>query len=123
MGMTLTLEQHFNDQDMNDHAGVGSRADAPNLLLMRMQVLQLDARELMRIEAGVFGYLAEACASCTNKGICAQDLAAATTITHDWETYCSNAAILRAVAALPWFAKAGSRSNFPTPTRTWRYTT
>ena len=27
---------------------------------------------------------------------------------HDWEKYCSNATILRAMAAVPWFGKVGS---------------
>lgn len=111
MGMTPTLEQHLDDQDINHHVVVDLGAGAFNPLLMRMQALQLEPDEVMRIEAGVFGYLAEACANCTSKQICARDLALATTVTHDWEKYCSNAAILRAMAALPWFGKVGSGSK------------
>ena len=109
MGMTPTLEQHLDDQDINHHVVAGLGAGAFNLLLMRMRALQLEPDEVLRIEADVFGYLAEACANCASKEICARDLASATTVTHDWQKYCSNAAILRAMAALPWFGKVGGR--------------
>src|SRR5512145_2537899 len=98
MGTTPTLEPHLDDQDINHHVVIALGAGAFNLLLRRMQALQLEPDEVKRIEAGVFGYLAEACANCASKEICARDLAPATTVTHDWEKYCSNAAILRAMA-------------------------
>jgi hypothetical protein len=115
MGMTPTLGQRLDDQGINRHVVVDLGAGASNRLLMRMRLLQLEPDEVMRIEARVFGYLAEACANCTSKEICARDLASATTVTHDWERYCSNAAILRAMAALPWFGKVGSRSRAVSP--------
>jgi hypothetical protein len=121
MGMTPTLEQHLDDQDMNDRAVVDSGTDAFNPLLMRMQALHLDPHEVMRMEAGVFGYLADACAQCTSKGICARGLSSAT-VTRDWETYCPNAAILRAMTVLPWFAKASSGPNCPAPATAWQQT-
>jgi hypothetical protein len=75
MGMTPMLEQHLDDRDINHHVVVDLGAGAFNPLLMRMQALQLEPDEVMRIEADVFGYLAEACANCTSKEICARDLA------------------------------------------------
>ena len=76
-----------------------------DLLLVRMEALQVEPGEVKRIEPGVFGDLAKACANCESKDRCEQDLAyeSAGTVTPEWENYCSNAATLNAIRALPWF--------------------
>jgi hypothetical protein len=84
---------------------VGFNDGAFDLLPMRMEALQLDPGEVRRIEPSVFVDLAKACANCESKDRCEQDLAYASagTVTHDWDNYCSNAATLDAMRALPWF--------------------
>ena len=109
MSMTLTLEQYRSDENVDHHVGVDFATGAFNLLLMRMEALQLEPDEVRRIESGVFSDLAEACANCQHRCRCEQDLASAGTVTHAWENYCSNAATLNAMAALPWFGKAGKK--------------
>ena len=84
-----------------------------DLLLMRMEKLQLEPDEVRRIEASVFSDLAEACAHCESKERCEQDLADASagTVARGWKNFCPNAATLSALAALPWFEKAENGGN------------
>jgi hypothetical protein len=78
-----------------------------DLLLMRMEALQLEPGEVRRIEPAVFHDLAEACSTCHRKDRCERDLAyiSAGKVIHDWEEYCPNATILNAMRELPWFGK------------------
>jgi Family of unknown function (DUF6455) len=75
-----------------------------------MEALELEPGEVRRIEPSVFSDLAKACATCASKNRCESDLAyeSAGAVTHDWENYCPNAAILNAMTALPWFGKPGN---------------
>jgi hypothetical protein len=77
-----------------------------DLLLIRMESLDLEAGEAARIAPAVFRELADACADCECKEGCERDLAYASAGMggREWEHYCPNAATLRAMSELPWFA-------------------
>jgi hypothetical protein len=83
------------------------------LLLMRMEAIQLKPSEVRRIELGVFSDLANACATYASKNRCEIDLAyeSAGTGTRDWENYCPNAATLNVIRALPWFGNRQVPAN------------
>ena len=83
-----------------------------DLLLMRMEALQLDLGDVKRIETTVFHDLAVACTNCASKDRCEHNLVdlSAGTIRENWEKYCPNGAILNAMRELPWFG-AGSRGG------------
>jgi hypothetical protein len=78
-----------------------------DLLLMRMEALQLDPGEVRRIETAVFRDLAEACGTCHRKDQCGRDVAYILRgkVNHNWEDYCPNATILNAMRELPWFER------------------
>jgi hypothetical protein len=103
MGIALAPEQYPNCHARDVAVQFGS--GALELLLMRMEALQLEPGEVRHIEPSVFSDLAKACATCENKNSCESDLAygSAGTVTRDWENFRPNAAILNAMTALPWF--------------------
>jgi hypothetical protein len=104
MGIALAPEQYPNYR--NARRDVAADFDGSfELLVMRMEVLRLEPREVRRIEPSVFSDLAKTCASCPSKDRCESDLAyeSGGTVTRDWENYCPNAAILNAMTALPWW--------------------
>jgi hypothetical protein len=105
MGIAQTPELRLSYQNVHQDVVVDFGSDAFELLLMRMEALQLEPGEVRRIESSVFSDLAEACATCESKNRCESDLAyeAAGTVTRDWENHCPNAATLNAITALPWF--------------------
>ncbi len=105
MGIALTPEQYLNYLNVDHDVVVDFGSGAFELLLMRMEALQLEPGEVRRIESSVFGDLAEACATCESNNRCESDLAyeSAGAVTCDWENYCPNAATLNAMRALPWF--------------------
>ena len=111
MSMTLTLHRYPNNQDVKHHVVADFGSGAFDLLLMRMEALQLEPDEVGRIESGVFAELARACAKCKSKDRCEQDLGSAGAVGHDWERYCPNAATLSALAALPWFGKTRTKAT------------
>jgi len=104
MGIALAPEQYPNYRNARRDVAVDFGSGAFELLLMRMEALQLEPGEVRRIEPSVFSDLAKACATCASKNRCESDLAyeSAGTVTRDWENYCPNAAILNAMTALPW---------------------
>ena len=105
MAITVTPEPYLGYRSVHHHIGVDFGSGAFELLLMRMEALQLEPGEVRRIESSVFSDLAEACATCESKNRSENDLAyeAAGAVTRDWEDYCPNAATLNAISALPWF--------------------
>ena len=111
MTMTSTLHPLPNNQDVKQHVVADFGSCAFDLLLMRMEVLQLEPDEVRRIESGVFTELAGACAKCKSKDSCEQDLGSGGAVEHEWERYCPNAAILSALAALPWFEKTRTKAT------------
>jgi hypothetical protein len=111
MSMTSTLHKHPNNQDVKYYVVADFGSDAFALLLTRIEELQLEPDEVMRIESSVFADLAEACVKCESKDRCEHDLCSAGVSEHDWESYCPNAATLIALADLPWFVKAGRKAR------------
>jgi hypothetical protein len=109
MSMTSTLHLLRNNQNVEHHVVVDSGSGAFDLLLTRMEAIQLEPAEVRRIESSVFADLAGACVKCDSKERCEQDLRSAGAVEHDWESYCPNAATLSALAALPWFGKARTK--------------
>jgi hypothetical protein len=109
MSTALPLEQYRNQQDVDHHVAVDFGTGALNLLLMRMEALQLEPDEVRRIEPDAFSHLAEACAHVASKGSCKQDLASLGTAAHGWEYYCPNVGTLSAMVALPWFEEGRKR--------------
>ncbi len=89
------------------HRVVASHAAAIELLLIRMESLDLDSGEVKRIAPTTFCKLADTCMNCEFKARCERDLAydSAGMVTQKWENYCPNAATLKAMSALPWFGR------------------
>jgi hypothetical protein len=111
MNMTSTLHALGNNQHLKHHVVADFGSDAFALLLMRMEALQLEPDEVRRIESSVFGDLAGACVKCESKDRCEHDLFSAGAGERDWESYCSNAATLIALADLPWFGKVSGKAT------------
>jgi hypothetical protein len=111
MSMTLTLHQLPNIQVAEHHVVADFGGGAFDLLLMRMEALQLEPDEVRRIESSVFADLARACAKCEGQDRCQQDLCSAGAVEHDWQSYCPNAATLNALAVLPWFGAARTQAT------------
>jgi hypothetical protein len=111
MSMTSTLYPNPNNQDVKHHVVADFGSGAFDLLLMRMEALQLEPDEVRRIESGVYAELAGTCAKCKSKDRCEQDLGSAGAVEHDWERYCPNAATLSALAALPWFGETRAKAT------------
>jgi len=86
------------------HKLVSRGADATNLLLRRMAVLDLDRTEVARTEPQVFRELKRNCALCDSRRRCVRDLARDSS-DPVWEEYCPNAETLKALNALPWMSR------------------
>jgi hypothetical protein len=88
---------------------IANSRHAIELLLIRMESLHLDASEWRRIAPLVAREMAARCTSCQCKETCERDLAydSAGMVAREWESYCPNAKVLRAMCALPWFADGG----------------
>ena len=74
--------------------------DSPDLLLMRMEALQLQPSEVKTLMPSEFRVLARVCDHCQDKRRCERDLmyeAAGSTVS--WERYCPNASRLRAMGS------------------------
>ena len=76
-------------------------AKAADLLLHRMSDLDMDPKEVARLEPAALRDLQRVCTLCNAHRRCARDFA------HDapqstWEHYCPNAGTLAALNGLPW---------------------
>jgi hypothetical protein len=78
--------------------------EAADFLLRRMAVLDLDRDEVSRTEPRTFQDLQRVCTLCESRRRCARDLGRDPADT-EWESYCPNAATLKALNALPWAAR------------------
>jgi hypothetical protein len=78
--------------------------EAADFLLRRMAALDLDRNEVSRTEPGTFQDLQRVCTLCESRRRCARDLGRDSADT-EWESYCPNAATLKALNALPWAAR------------------
>src|SRR5215470_13125925 len=86
-----------------------SRDGAIDLLLIRMESLNIDAGEVKRIAPTTFRKLADSCVNCGCKEKCERDLIydAAGMVTT--ASYCPNVTALEAMSALPWFRMPAQR--------------
>jgi Family of unknown function (DUF6455) len=78
--------------------------EAADLLVRRMEVLNLDTNEIAATAPGTLQDLQRVCTLCESHRKCARDLgrdpAAAA-----WEDYCPNVAMLKLLDAMPWTAR------------------
>jgi len=79
--------------------------DAAELLRRRMTALDLDPREVRRVEPAALQDLQRVCSLCAHRRRCAHDLA------QDpgnpaWKDYCPNAETLAALNAEPWATRS-----------------
>lgn len=83
-----------------------ARSDAKDadLLLQRMAALDLDCKEVARLEPATLHDLQRLCALCNRRKRCAHDLARAP-LDPSWKDYCPNVATLLALDAMPWAAR------------------
>jgi hypothetical protein len=72
-----------------------------DLLLRRMAALDLDPKEVGRIEAAAFRDLQRVCTLCKSHRRCARDFARNAPITA-WEGCCPNTDTLMALNGMPW---------------------
>jgi len=75
--------------------------EGADLLLSRMEALDLDPKEVSQTERRTLQDLQRVCALCESHRRCARDLA------HDsedpvWEDYCPNSGTLKALNKMPW---------------------
>ena len=75
-----------------------------DLLLRRMEALDLEQNEVAQIERATFQDLQRVCSMCDCKRRCACDLARKP-VNPSWEDYCPNAQTLAALSTLPWAAR------------------
>ena len=78
--------------------------ESADLLLRRMEALDLDPKEVGGTERRTLQDLQRVCAMCESHRRCARDLA------HDaenpvWEDYCPNAETLKALNKMPWTSR------------------
>ncbi len=78
--------------------------EGADLLLRRMEALELDPKEVSQTERRTLQDLQRVCAMCESHRRCARDLA------HDsenpvWEDYCPNAETLKSLNAMPWSSR------------------
>jgi len=83
-----------------------ARSDAKDadLLLQRMAALDLDDKEVTRLEPATMHDLQRLCTLCRARKRCVRDLARAP-LDPRWKDYCPNAATLLALDAMPWASR------------------
>jgi hypothetical protein len=83
--------------------------DEACLLPRRLVALDLDPDEIARLEPAMFRELHWHCTLCDSKGECAVDLAGDAAGWAEqidaWHGYCPNAATLRLLGEIPWYAR------------------
>ncbi len=78
--------------------------EGADLLLRRMEAIDLDPKEVSQTERRTLQDLQRVCAMCESHRRCARDLA------HDsenpvWEDYCPNSSTLKALNKMPWSSR------------------
>jgi len=81
-----------------------SDSKGADLLLQRMAALDLDCKEVARLEPATMHDLQRLCTLCSRRKRCARDLAR-TPLDPMWKDYCPNVATLLALDAMPWAAR------------------
>jgi hypothetical protein len=77
---------------------------AADLLLRRMADLDLDPKEVARLEPAAFRDLQRVCAMCKSHRRCAWDFARGAS-PPVWDRYCPNTGTLEALNGMPWSAR------------------
>jgi hypothetical protein len=77
---------------------------AADLLLRRMADLDLDPKEVARLEPAAFRDLQRVCAMCKSHRRCAWDFARGAS-PPVWDRYCPNTSTLEALNGMPWSAR------------------
>jgi hypothetical protein len=75
-----------------------------DLLLRRMEALDLNQSEVARTERATFQDLQRVCSLCDCKRPCARDLAR-DPFNRSWKAYCPNAQTLTSLSSLPWASR------------------
>jgi len=79
------------------------------LLPCRLVALALDPDAIVRLEPALFRELHWRCTQCDSKSECAVDLAGDAAVWADrtdaWHGYCPNAATLKLLGEIPWYAR------------------
>jgi hypothetical protein len=78
--------------------------NAADLLQCRMAALDLDPKEVARIEPAALRDLQRVCTLCIAHGRCARDFARHA-LPAEWDKYCPNTDTLAALNAMPWTAR------------------
>ena len=78
--------------------------EAADLLQRRMAALDLDPKEVSRIEPETLRDLQRVCTLCKSHRRCARDFAGKAA-TETWNEYCPNTDTLAALSAMPWVAR------------------
>ena len=78
--------------------------ESADLLLERMTAVDLDPKEVVKVEPQVFRDMQRVCTMCACHGRCQRDLARDP---NDpvWKSYCPNAGTLTSLDALPWSSR------------------
>jgi Family of unknown function (DUF6455) len=77
---------------------------AADLLVQRMAALDLDPKEVVRLEPAAFRDLQRVCSMCKAHRQCARDFAQ-NAPPAKWEDYCPNTSTLAALNGMPWPAR------------------
>jgi hypothetical protein len=78
--------------------------EAADLLQQRMAALDLDPKEVARLEPETLRDLQRVCTLCQSHRRCARDFARKAKI-ETWNDYCPNTGTLMALSELPWAAR------------------
>ena len=79
-------------------------SDSADLMLERMTALDLDPKEVVRVEPQVFRDMQRVCSMCKTQKRCIADLERDAQNPR-WKEYCPNVQTLLALDALPWAAR------------------
>jgi hypothetical protein len=81
--------------------------ESADLLLSRMAALNLDRKEVARMEPQAFRDLQRVCAMCESHRQCGRDLARDSN-DPAWKDYCPNIVTLKLLNAMPWTRASGN---------------
>jgi hypothetical protein len=79
-------------------------SDSADLMLERMTALDLDPKEVVRVEPQVFRDMQRVCSVCKTQKRCIADLERDAQ-NPQWKEYCPNVQTLLSLDALPWAAR------------------
>ena len=98
----MAKELRMTASELHDMAKKGPRA--ADLLTRRMAALDLDPKEVARLEPAALRDLQRVCTMCKAHRRCARDFAQ-NAQPAKWEGYCPNTSTLAALNGMPWAAR------------------